>query len=145
MRVRGHCAFALLERESGTHLFVTPAGGCLPVGISIRATDEDGYEPATDEPIVLPRGIYDIADGIPPTDVPMLAGTVDVAVREGLHPYVIYSLLEAMAAVHRNATLVSGAGAYPTVAGTDLIRQAYQTAIAAGYRFYSYGDAMLIL
>ncbi len=71
-------------------------------------------------PIVLPRGIYDIADGIPPTDVLMLAGTVDVVVRDGLHPYLIYSLLEAMAAVHRNATLVSGAGAYPTVTGTDL-------------------------
>jgi S-adenosylmethionine:tRNA ribosyltransferase-isomerase len=30
-------------------------------------------------------------------------------------------------------------------AGEDLIRRAYQTAIAEGYRFYSYGDAMLIL
>jgi S-adenosylmethionine:tRNA ribosyltransferase-isomerase len=30
-------------------------------------------------------------------------------------------------------------------AGVDLLRQAYRTAIAQGYRFYSYGDAMLIL
>ena len=30
-------------------------------------------------------------------------------------------------------------------AGVELIRQAYKTAIAEGYRFYSYGDAMLIL
>jgi S-adenosylmethionine:tRNA ribosyltransferase-isomerase len=30
-------------------------------------------------------------------------------------------------------------------AGDDLLRQAYQTAIADRYRFYSYGDAMLIL
>ncbi len=30
-------------------------------------------------------------------------------------------------------------------AGVDLIRQAYQTAVAEGYRFFSYGDAMLIL
>mgnify|MGYP000510088412 CR=1 FL=1 len=29
--------------------------------------------------------------------------------------------------------------------GTDLVRQAYETAIAERYRFYSYGDAMLIL
>jgi S-adenosylmethionine:tRNA ribosyltransferase-isomerase len=29
-------------------------------------------------------------------------------------------------------------------AGAELIRRAYQEAIAAGYRFYSYGDAMLI-
>jgi len=30
-------------------------------------------------------------------------------------------------------------------AGLDLMRQAYQVAIDAGYRFYSFGDAMLIL
>ena len=30
-------------------------------------------------------------------------------------------------------------------AGIDLVRQAYQEAIARRYRFFSYGDAMLIL
>ena len=30
-------------------------------------------------------------------------------------------------------------------AGLELIREAYQTAVAEGYRFFSYGDAMLIL
>jgi S-adenosylmethionine:tRNA ribosyltransferase-isomerase len=30
-------------------------------------------------------------------------------------------------------------------AGVDLIRRAYRTAVAEGYRFYSYGDAMLIV
>jgi S-adenosylmethionine:tRNA ribosyltransferase-isomerase len=30
-------------------------------------------------------------------------------------------------------------------AGGELLRRAYETAIAEGYRFYSYGDAMLIL
>ncbi len=30
-------------------------------------------------------------------------------------------------------------------AGSDLVRQAYETAIAERYRFYSYGDAMLIV
>jgi len=32
-----------------------------------------------------------------------------------------------------------------TFAGYDLVRHAYHEAIASGYRFYSYGDAMLIL
>lgn len=71
-------------------------------------------------PTTLPRGIYDIADGIPPSDVAMLAGTVDVVVRPGLHPFVIYTLLEAMSEVHRGATLVSSAGTYPTISGTEL-------------------------
>jgi S-adenosylmethionine:tRNA ribosyltransferase-isomerase len=30
-------------------------------------------------------------------------------------------------------------------AGVELVRRAYQAAVAEGYRFYSYGDAMLIL
>jgi S-adenosylmethionine:tRNA ribosyltransferase-isomerase len=30
-------------------------------------------------------------------------------------------------------------------AGDELLRQAYETAIVEGYRFFSYGDAMLIL
>lgn len=71
-------------------------------------------------PITLPRGIYDIADGIPPADVTMIAGTVGVAVRDGLHPSVLYALLEAMTEVHRGPTLVSTAGAFPSMAGTDL-------------------------
>jgi TRAP-type uncharacterized transport system substrate-binding protein len=71
-------------------------------------------------PIVLPRGIYDIADGIPPTDVSMLAGTVDVVVRPGVHPYIIQTLLEAMSEEHRGATFLSGAGNYPTISGPEL-------------------------
>ena len=31
------------------------------------------------------------------------------------------------------------------LAGVDLLRRAYRTAIEQRYRFYSYGDAMLIL
>ncbi|MEJ0016088.1 MAG: hypothetical protein WDN25_05885 [Acetobacteraceae bacterium] len=42
----------------------------------------------------------------------MLAGTVDVAVRGGLHPYIVYALLEVMQVVHRGATLVSPAGTF---------------------------------
>ena len=74
-------------------------------------------------PIVLPRGIYDIADGVPPTDVAMLAGTVDVVVRAGMHPYIIQTLLQAMAEEHRGATFLSGAGTYPTISGPELTVQ----------------------
>jgi hypothetical protein len=71
-------------------------------------------------PIVLPRGIYDIADGVPPSDVAMLAGTVDVVVRHGVHPYIIQTLLQAMAEEHRGATFLSSAGTYPTISGPEL-------------------------
>jgi S-adenosylmethionine:tRNA ribosyltransferase-isomerase len=39
-------------------------------------------------------------------------------------------------------TLLLLVGAF---AGVDLLRRAYKTAVDEGYRFYSYGDAMLVL
>jgi S-adenosylmethionine:tRNA ribosyltransferase-isomerase len=30
-------------------------------------------------------------------------------------------------------------------AGKELVNRAYQEAIASGYRFYSFGDAMLVI
>ncbi len=91
-------------------------------------------------PIVLPRGIYDIADGIPPLDVPMLAGMVDVVVRKDVSPYVLYTLLEAMEQVHRGATFLSNAGAYPTITGTDLrahplAQEYYRSELPWTYRY----------
>ena len=71
-------------------------------------------------PVIIPRGIYDIADGIPPIDTGLLAGRVNVVVRDGLHPFVVYALLEAMAEVHKGATYISEPGAYPTIVGSEL-------------------------
>jgi TRAP transporter TAXI family solute receptor len=71
-------------------------------------------------PVVLPRGIYNIADSIPPSDTAMVAATVGVVVRKDLHPYLVYSLLEAMTKVHRDPTFLSSAGTYPTIHGSQL-------------------------
>ena len=70
--------------------------------------------------VVLPRGIYNIAGGIPPNDTVMVAAGIGVVVRKDLHPYLIYSLLDAMTAVHRGPTFLSSAGDYPTIAGSQL-------------------------
>jgi len=71
-------------------------------------------------PVLLPRGIYNIADSVPPNDTAMVAATVGVVVRKDLHPYLVYSLLEAMTKVHRDPTFLSGAGDYPTITGSQL-------------------------
>ena len=70
--------------------------------------------------VVLPRGIYNIADAIPPYDTPLVAATVGIIIRDNLHPYLIYSLLEAMTVLHRPPTFLSGAGEFPTLAGAQL-------------------------
>jgi TRAP transporter TAXI family solute receptor len=71
-------------------------------------------------PVVLPRGIYSIADAIPPNDTPMVAAPVSVVARESLHPYLLYAMLEAMSEVHRPATFLGGAGEFPTPTGSPL-------------------------
>ncbi len=74
-------------------------------------------------PVVLPRGIYNIADAIPPTDTPMVAAPVGIVARSGLHTYVIFSVLEAMTKVHRGPSFISNAGEFPTMAGSQLTVQ----------------------
>lgn len=71
-------------------------------------------------PVLLPRGIYNIADSVPPSDTPLVAATVGIVIRKDLHPYLVYSLLEAMSKVHRAPTFLGAAGEYPTIAGSQL-------------------------
>jgi TRAP transporter TAXI family solute receptor len=93
-------------------------------------------------PVVLPRGIYNIADSIPPSDTAMVAATVGVVVRKDLHPYLVYSLLEAMTKVHRDSTFLSNAGDYPTIAGSQLTvhplaAQYYRTGLPWAYNEFA--------
>ncbi len=71
-------------------------------------------------PVILPRGIYNIADAIPPNDTPMVAAPVGIVARAGLPPYLIYAMLDALAKVHRPPTFLSGAGEFPTPVGSQL-------------------------
>jgi hypothetical protein len=93
-------------------------------------------------PVVLPRGIYNIADSIPPSDTSMVAATVGLVVRKDLHPHLVYSLLEAMTKVHRGSTFLSNAGDYPTIAGSQLTvhplaAQYYRTGLPWAYNEFA--------
>ena len=70
--------------------------------------------------VVLPRGIYNIADAIPPINTPLIAAPVGLIVRPGLHPYLVYTLLQAMTDTHRGPSLVSAAGDFPSIIGSEL-------------------------
>jgi S-adenosylmethionine:tRNA ribosyltransferase-isomerase len=61
-----------------------------------------------------------------------------------IHPPYEFKVVDALITNFHlpRTTLLLLAGAF---AGVDLLHQAYQTAIAERYRFYSYGDAMLIV
>lgn len=61
-----------------------------------------------------------------------------------IHPPYEFQMVDALSTNFHlpRSTLLLLVGAF---AGADLLRRAYKTAIAERYRFYSYGDAMLIL
>ncbi len=71
--------------------------------------------------VILPRGSADVERNIPPDDVELLAATVNVVVRKTIDPAVLYILLDAMAEVHHGAALISDAGEFPSIVGTDLV------------------------
>jgi S-adenosylmethionine:tRNA ribosyltransferase-isomerase len=61
-----------------------------------------------------------------------------------IHPPYEFKVVDALVTNFHlpRSTLLLLAGAF---AGVDLLRQAYMTALAGRYRFFSYGDAMLVL
>jgi TRAP-type uncharacterized transport system substrate-binding protein len=69
----------------------------------------------------LSRGSYDIAHDIPPTNLELVAARVNVVVKKDISPAILYVLLEAMREVSHDPTLVSNAGDFPSVVGTDLL------------------------
>lgn len=109
------------------------------------------------QPVLLPRGIYSIADAIPPNDVGLLAARVAVIARKGLHPWLVYSLLDAIRKTHHGATLISDAGEYPTIVGSQievdpLVAEWYQTGmpwiwrqLPPGVAGFIYSHALLLL
>ncbi len=72
------------------------------------------------KPATLIRGALDLRAPVPPTDVSLVAATVNVVVRRDIHPAVLYALLQAMEEIHKGQTLVSDAGDFPRRSGTDL-------------------------
>jgi hypothetical protein len=68
----------------------------------------------------LPRGSFDMEHVIPPLPVTLLAGPVDVVVRQDINPGAAYILLEAMKEVHHNASLINDAGVFPLLKDTNI-------------------------
>lgn len=72
------------------------------------------------KPTVLARGAFDLRSLRPESDVSLIGATVNVVVREDIHPAVLYTLLHAMSEAHRGQSLVTDHGAYPSLVGAAL-------------------------
>ncbi|HEY6514419.1 MAG TPA: TAXI family TRAP transporter solute-binding subunit [Burkholderiaceae bacterium] len=71
-------------------------------------------------PVVLPRGIIDLARDQPPRDVRMIAPTAMLVARDGTHPALVQLLVQAAAQVHGDAGWFQHKGDFPTTRNTTL-------------------------
>lgn len=70
-------------------------------------------------PVVLPRGVVDLAGDQPPTDVRLIAPTATLVAREGLHPALVQLFVQAAQQVHSSAGWFQRKGDFPNAANTE--------------------------
>jgi hypothetical protein len=70
--------------------------------------------------LILPRGVADLANDRPPTDVTLLATKASLVVRGDLHPALQYLLLEAASEIHATPDVFSKVGQFPAAEPIDL-------------------------
>ncbi len=88
-------------------------------------------------PVVLPRGVADIARDVPPRDVPMIAATTSLVAREDTHPALVQLFVQAAARIHSGPGWIVEAGQFPTPQKSE-----YPVAKEAE-RFYRTGPPLL--
>jgi TRAP transporter TAXI family solute receptor len=63
--------------------------------------------------VQIPAGAFDLGEGLPPSDLNMLAPTVEMVAHSKLHPALVDVLLGAAYEVHGRATVMQTAGQFP--------------------------------
>jgi TRAP transporter TAXI family solute receptor len=69
--------------------------------------------------LVLPEGALDMERNIPEHKVNLLAPTTALAIRDDLHPALVYLLLKVIAQVHGGPGLLNAKGEFPSAKDTD--------------------------
>jgi hypothetical protein len=84
--------------------------------------------------LVVPAGAFDLGEDIPPSDINLLAPTVELIAHSNLHPALCDLLIEAAFEVHGRASVLQSAGQFPN-AVTHLFPINTEAA-----RYYKSGD-----
>lgn len=88
--------------------------------------------------VVLPEGILDPSNRMPPQDIHLLSATTSLIVRKDLDPALIYLLLDAAVEIHSNAGWVNKRGEFPSPKEQDFPSSNYAD------RFYKSGRPFLL-
>ena len=88
--------------------------------------------------VILPEGILNLSQKMPPADIHLPAPTTNLVVRKNLHPAMIYLLLDAATEIHSGAGWVHKAGEFPSPKSQDFPLGEYAE------RFYKSGRPFLL-
>jgi hypothetical protein len=87
-------------------------------------------------PVVLPRGVADLARDLPPQDVRLVATTTTLLAREGTHPALLQLFTQAAKDLHGPAGWFNRAASFPTIAQSEYpISPEAERAIRGGQPF----------
>jgi len=87
-------------------------------------------------PVVLPRGIVDLARDLPPQDVHLVATTTGLLAREGTHPALLQLFAQAARDLHGPAGWFNQAGSFPNIEHSEYpVAQEAERAIRVGKPF----------
>jgi len=70
-------------------------------------------------PVVLPRGVVDLARDIPPADVKLVAPTATLVARDTVHPALVQLFVQAARQIHGEAGWFQKKGDFPSTANTE--------------------------
>src|SRR5262249_5007519 len=87
--------------------------------------------------LVLPQGVIDIDQDIPPNDVTLIGTTTKILVRSDLHPEIVQLLLQTMVETHSGPDIYQRSGEFPNSSDTE-----YPVA-AAAIDFYKNGPSFM--
>jgi hypothetical protein len=88
-------------------------------------------------PVLLPRGVVDLAQDLPPQDVRLVAPTATLLAREGTHPALMQLFVQAAAQAHGEAGWFQRKGDFPNA------RNSERPLAAEAQRFYQSGIPFL--
>jgi TRAP-type uncharacterized transport system substrate-binding protein len=88
-------------------------------------------------PVVMPRGVVDLARDMPPRDIPLIAPTAMLVMREGTHPALVQLFVQAAKRIHGGAGWFSKTGQFPSAQNSEL------PVAAEAERFYKNGPPLL--
>lgn len=88
-------------------------------------------------PVMLPRGVVDLARDLPPANVRLIAPTATLVARESLHPALVQLFVQAAKQIHGTPGWFQRKGAFPSVENTE------RPLAAEAERFYRSGPPLL--